>query len=103
MKLTSLALLASLAVAGYVEAQTTQAPTPPPATSATAPATSETTPAKKHHHPLSKACRQEVKKACGSTHGDEMKSCVKDGLGANKFSADCQNELQKMHPEKSAS
>jgi len=100
MKLISLALLASFAVAGYVEAQTTQAPAAPPAESTPAPSEAH---AKSHHHPLSKACRQEVKKLCGSTHGDEMKSCVKDGVGANKFSADCQDELAKMHSEKPAS
>jgi hypothetical protein len=83
MKLTSLALFASFAVAGYAEAQTT--PQEP------APAPSEQAPP---HHPLSSACRTEVSKVCGSAHGKEMMGCIKDNLGANKFSADCQSELK---------
>jgi hypothetical protein len=89
MKLTSLALLASFAVAGYVEAQTT------PQESAPAPAE------KSHQHPLSSACRDEVSKLCGPTHGKEMMACVKDNLDSNKFSADCQTQL-KAHAKQPA-
>jgi len=83
MKLTSLALFASFAVAGYVGAQT--APTPAPA---------ESNPDKAHQHPLSSACREEVSKLCGPAHGKEMMGCVKDNLDTNKFSANCQSELK---------
>ena len=89
MKLTSLALLASFAVAGYVQAQTT------PQESAPAPAE------KSHQHPLSSACRQEVSKLCGTGHGKEMMGCIKDNLDTNKFSADCQSEL-KAHAKQPA-
>jgi hypothetical protein len=82
MKLTSLALITSFALAGYVEAQTT------PQESAPAPAE------KSHHHPLSSACREEVTKLCGTGHGNEMMACIKDNLGTNKFSADCQTQLK---------
>jgi hypothetical protein len=81
MKLTSLALFASFALAGYVEAQTTpqeQAPAPH----------------RSHQHPLSGACRQEVSKVCGSAHGDELMGCVKGNLDTNKFSAACQSQLK---------
>jgi hypothetical protein len=93
MKLTSLALLASFAVAGYVQAQTT--PQEP------APAKPETS----QHHPLSTACRQEVSKLCGTAHGKEMMGCVKENLDASKFSADCQSELKEhvTQPAKPAS
>ena len=93
MKLTSLALCASFAVAGYVAAQTT--PQEP------APAPSESTPAKSHQHPLSSACRKEVSSVCGPAHGQEMMSCIKDNLDANKFSASCQSEL-KEHAQQPA-
>lgn len=97
MKLTSLALLASFAVAGYVEAQTTpQESAPPPA---------ESKPEKSHQHPLSSACRQEASKLCGPAHGKEMMGCIKDNLSTNKFSADCQSELKEhaKQPAKPAS
>ena len=99
MKLTSLALLASLAVAGYAQAQTS------PQEPASAPTEQAPSEGKSHHHPLSKACREEVKKLCGAAHDKEMMSCVKDNLGSNKFSADCQTELQEhaKQPAKPAS
>jgi hypothetical protein len=82
MKLTSLALFASFAVAGYVGAQTTPAP-------------AESQPEKSHHHPLSSACREEVSKLCGTAaHGNEMMGCIKNNLDTNKFSASCQSELK---------
>jgi hypothetical protein len=94
MKLTSLALFASFAVAGYVEAQTApQEPAPAPAQS------------NPHQHPLSSACRKEVSQLCGPAHGKEMMACIKDNLGTNKFSADCQSELKEhaKQPAKPAS
>jgi hypothetical protein len=86
MKLTSLALLASFAIAGYVEAQTTpQEPATPPA---------ESKPETPHQHPLSSACRKEVSKVCGSAHDKEMFSCVRDNLGTDRFSPGCRSELK---------
>jgi hypothetical protein len=100
MKLTALALFASFAVAGYVEAQT--APSSPPTEQAPAPGSKAES---AHHHPLSSACRKEVSNLCGTTHGKEMMSCVKDNLDSNKFSADCQTELKQhaQQPTKPAS
>jgi hypothetical protein len=86
MKLTSLALFASFALAGYVEAQTTP--------QEQAPAPAESTPHKSHTHPLSGACRQEVSKVCGTAHGSELMGCVKGNLDTNKFSAACQSQLK---------
>ena len=92
MKLVSLALAASFALAGYAQAQDQAPPAQTPAPSQSTPAPSS--------HPLSKSCRSEVQKVCGSTHGDAMKSCVKDNLDQNKFSADCTTELKKrMQPK----
>ena len=102
MKVISLALFASFAVAGYVAAQTApQEPAPAPTEQAPA----ESKPEKSHHHPLSKACREEITKLCGSGHGREMMGCVKENLGANKFSADCQSQLEEhtKQPAKPAS
>jgi hypothetical protein len=97
MKLTSLALFASFAVAGYVQAQT--------APQESAPAPAESKPEKSHHHPLSSACREEVSKLCGPAHGKEMMGCIKDNLDTNKFSANCQSELKEhaKQPAKPAS
>ena len=86
MRLLSLALAASFALAGYAQAQT-------PAASESQPA-----PSSSSGHPLSKSCRSEVAKLCGSTHGEKMHSCVKDNLGQNKFSADCTTELKAHVP-----
>jgi len=97
MKVISLALLASFAVAGYVQAQT--------APQETAPAPTESKPAKSHQHPLSSACKKEVSNVCGTAHGKEMMSCIKENLDTNKFSADCQSELKEhaKQPAKPAS
>lgn len=86
MKLLSLALAASFALAGYAPAQTP------------APSESQPAPSSSSGHPLSQSCRSEVRKLCGTTHGDEMMSCVKDNLGQNKFSADCTTELKAHAP-----
>ena len=87
MKLTSLALFASFAVAGYVGAQTT------PQESVPAPAE------KSHQHPLSSACRDEVTKLCGAGHSKEMMGCIKENT--SKFSTECQSEL-KEHTKQQA-
>ena len=96
MRLLSLALAASFAFAGYAQAQQ---PAQTPAASESQPA-----PSSSSGHPLSDSCRSEVRKLCGSTHGDKMRSCVRDNVGQNKFSADCATEL-KAHvgPPKPAS
>jgi hypothetical protein len=87
VKLISLALLASVAVTGYLYAQT-PAQTPAAATPAPAPASSS----------VSHACKEQVKSLCGRAHGDEMQNCVKSNLDMNKFSADCKAELSKPKP-----
>jgi hypothetical protein len=95
MKLTALALFASFAVAGYAQTAP-QESSPPPTEQAPTPA-----PGSSHQHPLSSACRKEVSNLCGTTHGKEMMSCVKDNIDSNKFSADCQTEL-KAHAKQPA-
>jgi hypothetical protein len=89
MKLVSLALAASFALAGYAQAQT---PAPAPAPSESQPA------APSSGHSISHACKSEVIKLCGHAHGDVMKECVKDNLDMNKFSADCTTELKSHAP-----
>jgi hypothetical protein len=89
MKLLSLALIASVAVAGYTHAQTaTQTPAAPP--SAPAPAPSSSASGSEH---LGHACKEEVHKLCGRAHGQEMQDCIKSGLDLNKFSAECKAKL----------
>jgi hypothetical protein len=99
MKPLSLALAASLALAGYAQTQSQEpAQTPAPSESQSAPSSSS------DHHPLSKSCRSEVRKLCGSIHGDEMMSCVRTNLDQNKFSTDCTTELKPhVQPAKPAS
>jgi hypothetical protein len=80
MKLTSLALVAALAMAGYAQAQTA-APTAPPASSSSPPASSS--------DKMDHACKKEIKDLCGHAHGQEMQDCVKAGLDMNKFSPNC--------------
>jgi len=86
MKLTSLALAAALAVAGYAQAQTAQSPPP---SSSQAPADSSDKASGKIDH----ACRKEIIDLCGHAHGQEMKDCVKAGLDMNKFSDSCKAEI----------
>jgi hypothetical protein len=79
MKLISIALIASLTVAGYAHAQASaQAPSQAPAAQAA---------------PKSKACKKEVKDLCGRRPKGEEASCIKDGLDLNKFSDSCKGEL----------
>jgi hypothetical protein len=88
MKRISLALLASFAMAGYLQAQTA-APAP------AAPAAAAPAPAASSGGSVTHACKKEVKSLCGHAHGDEMKQCIKSNLDMNKFSADCKAELAK--------
>ena len=89
MKLLSLALAASFALAGCAHAR---APAQIPAPSESQPAPSSSS---GHPHPLSESCRSEILKLCGTSPGHEvMMSCVEDSLDQNKFSADCTTELK---------
>jgi hypothetical protein len=85
MKRISLALIASFAMGGYLQAQT-------PAPAAPAPAASS-------GGSITHACKKEIKSLCGRAHGDEMKQCIKSNLDMNKFSADCKAELAKPAPK----
>jgi hypothetical protein len=90
----SFALVAAVALAGSALAQTAaQTPATPPATSA--PAASPPAGGKER---LSHACKEEVKKACGRAHGDEMQNCIKSSLDLNKFSDSCKTELKSAKP-----
>ena len=89
MKLVSLALAASFALAGYAQGQTAQAPAP----SASPPAASSSS-----GHSISHACKSEIIKLCGHAHRDVMEECVKDNLNLNRFSADCTTELKSHAP-----
>jgi len=90
MKSMSFGLVAAVALAGSALAQTaTQSPaaTPP----ASAPAASPPSGGKER---LSHDCKEEVKKACGRAHGEEMQNCIKSSLDLNKFSDSCRTELK---------
>jgi len=90
MRSMSFALLAAVALAGSALAQTAaQTPAATPATSA--PAASAPASGKER---LSHDCKEEVKKACGRAHGDEMQNCIKSSLDLNKFSDACKSELK---------
>ena len=89
MRSMSFALLAAVALAGSALAQTAaQTPAATPATSA--PAASAPASGKER---LSHDCKEEVKKACGRAHGDEMQNCIKSSLDLNKFPAACKSQL----------
>ena len=81
-----LAMLAAVALAGTAQAQTAapSAATPPASTP------SSSSSSKPH---LSHACKDEVKKACGRAHGQEMQDCIKSSLDLNKFSEMCKQQL----------
>ena len=90
MRSMSFALLAAVALAGSALAQTAaQTPAATPATSA--PAASAPASGKER---LSHDCKEEVKKACGRAHGDEMQNCIKSSLDHNKFSDACKSQLK---------
>ena len=99
MKPVSLALLVSMAVIGYAQAQAP--PQAPPATpAAAAPAAAKpaaSTPAASSSSTesdrLGHECKEEVHKQCGRAHGDEMQQCIKAAMDLNKFSADCKAKL----------
>jgi hypothetical protein len=90
MRPLSLALVAAVALAGSAEAQTA-AQTPAAAPAASTPAAA---PPAGGNERLSHACKEEVKKACGRAHGDEMQNCIKSSLDLNKFSDTCKTQLK---------
>jgi hypothetical protein len=92
MKLISLALAASCAVAGYAQAQT-PAQTP-------APSESQAPPSSSSGGKISGDCKKEIISLCGHAHGETMKGCVKDNLDMNKFTASCTSELKAHAPPK---
>jgi hypothetical protein len=84
MKVLSLALLASVAVAGYAHAQTA---TPPPAPSAPVSSSSSSS--------VSHDCKKEARKLCGmDAHGSDLQGCIKSNLDLNKFSATCATQFK---------
>ena len=89
MRPMALALVVAAALAGSAYAQTA-AQTPATAPAASSPAAA---PAASGNERLSHDCKEEVKKACGRAHGDEMKNCIKSSLDLNKFSASCKTQL----------
>ena len=89
MRPLSLALVATIALAASAQAQTA-AQTPAAAPPASTPA-APSPPAGKER--LSHACKEEVKKACGRAHGEEMQNCIKSSLNLNKFSDACKTQL----------
>jgi len=100
MKLQSLALVATVAIAGYALAQTAaQTPATSPAAAAKAPAAAPaaSTPAASSSATdsggLGHECKEEVHKQCGRAHGQEMQDCIKAALDQNKFSAACKTKL----------
>ena len=97
MKLTSLALIAALALAGYAQAQTAAQSSPSTSAPAASSADQASSPGKIDH-----ACRKEIHELCGHAHGQEMKDCVKSGLDMNKFTDSCKAEI-KAHGDKSSS
>jgi len=88
MRSMAFALVAAVAFAGSAQAQTA-AQAPAAAPPASTPAASAPAGGK-----LSHACKEEVKKACGRAHGDEMKNCIKSSLDLNKFSDACKTQLK---------
>jgi hypothetical protein len=93
MKLLSIALIASVIVAGYSHAQTATPGVAPPATAAVPTPSSSSSSSSAGSQSLGHACKEEVKKLCGHAHGQEMQDCVKSGVDLNKFSADCKTKL----------
>ncbi len=83
MRPMTLALLVTVAFAASAQAQTA-APAPAAAPASSAPAGNER---------LSHDCKEEVRKACGRVHGEEMQNCIKSSLDLNKFSGACKTQL----------
>ena len=104
MKPVSLAVLVSMAVIGYAQAQA-PAQSPPATPAAAAPAAAAPAAAKPaastpaasssstESDRLGHECKEEVHKQCGRAHGDEMQQCIKAAMDLNKFSADCKAKL----------
>ena len=84
MRPMTLALLAAVALVSSAQAQTAAQP------AAAAPAAS---PPASGGERLSHDCKEEVKKACGRAHGEEMQNCIKSSLDLNKFSATCKTQI----------
>ena len=80
MRISSLALVAALTVAGFAQAQTAPSSAPAPETS--------------HSGKIDHACKKEIRVLCGRAHGQEMQDCVKAGLDMNKFSDSCKAEIK---------
>jgi hypothetical protein len=83
MKALSLALVASVAIAGYANAQTASPP------SASSPPSSSSSSSSVSHD-----CKKEARKLCGARAGSEMQDCIKSNLDLNKFSAACATEFK---------
>ena len=96
MKPMSLALLVSVAIIGYAQAQA-PAQAPPAASTPAASKPAAPTPAASSSSTgsdrLGHECKEEVHKQCGRAHGDEMHACIKAAMDLNKFSADCKAKL----------
>jgi hypothetical protein len=91
MKLTWLALAASLALASFARAQE-QAPAQAPA--ATPPAGSAPESSSEARHKISGPCRKEIQTLCGiNAPMDQMRACVEANLHLNKFSDGCTGQL----------
>jgi hypothetical protein len=89
MRVKALAVVASLAIGGYVHAQTAAPPATQPGTNQAAAAAAQP----------SGACKKEVRKLCGMrAKGDERQSCIKDNIDLNKFSAACKAQLTSAKP-----
>jgi len=80
MKLISLALVASVAVAGFAYAQTA---TPAPAAA----------PAASSGSKISHDCKKEYEKLCGRHAGSQKQDCIKSNLDLGKFSDKCKAEF----------
>ena len=89
MRPMTLALVVAVAFVASAQAQTAAQP-PAAASAASTPAASSTTGG---HERLSHDCKEEVKKACGRAHGEEMQNCIKSSLDLNKFSATCKTQI----------
>jgi hypothetical protein len=89
MRGASFASVALLVISGYAVGQ-------PPAQSAA----SSSAPTKLSY-PSSRDCKKEVRTLCGWHPGDELQSCLHDGINLNKFSESCKAEITK--PPKSGS
>jgi len=101
MRLLSLALVATITVAGYAYGQTaTPAPAAAPAAPAASPPAASSSSSGSDR--LGHECKEEVHKQCGRAHGQEMQDCIKSAMDLNKFSADCKTKLQQQAKQQAA-